>query len=87
MIIFFWNSDGFGDLAKHRFVEDTIKDHHLDFLAVLKTGRSNFANPFLNNLAGGSDFQWFCLPPIGRSGGILVGINIATPFGSRCGRW
>jgi hypothetical protein len=26
-------------------------------------------------LANGLDFSWFCLPPHGRSGGILVGIN------------
>jgi hypothetical protein len=32
----------------------------------------------LNHISGGLDFQWFCVPPIGRSGGILVGINADT---------
>jgi hypothetical protein len=32
----------------------------------------------LNHLAGGLDFYWCCVPPQGRSGGILVWINIAT---------
>jgi hypothetical protein len=26
-------------------------------------------------LANGLDFSWFCLPPHGRSGGILIGAN------------
>ena len=44
----------------------------------METGRSNFAIPFLRDLANGKDFAWFCLPPHGRSGGILVGINTQT---------
>jgi hypothetical protein len=34
MKISFWNSDGFGDLAKHRFVKDTVREHRLDFFAI-----------------------------------------------------
>jgi hypothetical protein len=37
-----------------------------------------FLGTFLNHLAGGLDFCWCCVPPQGRSGGILVWINIAT---------
>jgi hypothetical protein len=33
---------------------------------------------FLRDLSAGNDFAWFCLPPHGRSGGILVGINTNT---------
>jgi hypothetical protein len=29
-------------------------------------------------LLAGKDFDWYCLPPQGRSGGILVGINTTT---------
>lgn len=74
----FWNSDGFRDTAKHFFVHETIREHKLDFFAVLETGRDNFLVPFLKHISGGQDFQWYCVPPIGRSGGILVGINTAT---------
>jgi exonuclease III len=74
----FWNSDGFRDTAKHSFVHETIKDLKLDFFAIIETGRDNFSLPFLNHLAGGLDFIWYCLPPQGRSGGILVGINKDT---------
>jgi hypothetical protein len=29
----------------------------------------------LARLSGGADFVWHCLPPRGRSGGILLGVN------------
>jgi hypothetical protein len=32
----FWNGDGFGDLAKHAFVRETIREHKLDFLQFYK---------------------------------------------------
>jgi hypothetical protein len=51
----FWNGDGFGDLAKHAFVRETIREHKLDFFAILETGRSSFSTPFLNHLSGGLD--------------------------------
>ena len=73
-----WTSEGFRDLGKHLFVKESIRDHNLDFIALLETGRSNFAIPFLRDLAIGRDFAWYCLPPHGRSGGILVGINTNT---------
>jgi exonuclease III len=73
-----WNSEGFKDPGKHLFVKEAIREYDLDFIALLETGRSNFAIPFLTDLAAGKDFAWFCLPPQGRSGGILVGINLAT---------
>ena len=42
-----WNSDGLGDLAKHSLIHETVRDQKLDFVAILETGRSNFADPFL----------------------------------------
>jgi hypothetical protein len=44
-------------------------------IAFLETGRSNFVIPFLRNLTS-HNFVWFCLPPHGRYGGILVGVNV-----------
>jgi hypothetical protein len=70
-----WNCEGFGDTAKHLFVQESIRDYRLDFIALLEAGRSNFTVQFLRHISGGRDFSWFCLPPHGRSGGILVGIN------------
>ena len=51
---FIWNSNGFGDTAKHCTVHDSVKEHKLDFVVLLETGRSNFAAPFLRYLAGGA---------------------------------
>ena len=74
----FWNSEGFRNPAKHLVVKETIKERKLDFIALSETGRDNFASPFLNNLSAGFDFVWFCMPPHGRSGGMLIGVNDAT---------
>ena len=74
----FWNCEGFGDTAKHWFIHESIRDLKLDFFAIQETGRDKFSAPFLRFLAVGLDFVWYCLPPQGRSGGILVGINAQT---------
>ena len=75
---FFWNCDGIRDTAKHCTVYENVREEKLDFVVLSETGRSNFSAPFLKRLSGGMDYMWFCLPPHGRSGGILVGINSAT---------
>ena len=49
----FWNSRGLRDLAKRRFLADASLEHHLDFIALSETGRSNFTNQFLATLSGG----------------------------------
>jgi hypothetical protein len=48
-----WNLGGFGDPGKHLFVQESIREHRLDFIALLETGRSNFTVPFLKHLAAG----------------------------------
>ena len=73
-----WNSDGFGDSAKHLAVNEFVKENKLDFVAIIETGKSAFATPFLNFLAAGSDLVWYCLPPHGRSGGMLLCFNKAS---------
>jgi hypothetical protein len=73
-----WNSECLGDPAKHHFISETIREHKLDFIILLETGRSNFLAPFLKHISGGMDYMWYCLPPHRRSGGILVGINMET---------
>ena len=51
-----WNSDGFGDHAKHIAVNEFIKKHKLDFVALLETGRASFSTHFLNFLDGGRNY-------------------------------
>ena len=71
----FWNSRGLKDLAKRRFLAEAALEQRLDFVALSETGRDNFAPQFLSSLVGGIDFDWHCLPPRGRSGGILLGVR------------
>ena len=78
MKAFIWNSEGFRDTSKHRRIQESIRDFNLDVIALLETGKSSFPAHFLRNLSAGRDFSWFCLPPEGRSGGMLVGINLET---------
>ena len=71
----FWNSRGLKDLAKRRFLVDASIEHRLDFITLSETGRDNFSPQFLSTLSGGIDFDWHCLPPRGRSDGILLGVR------------
>ena len=52
-----WNPGGFGDTVKHLIVKEAIREHKLDFVALLETGRSNFSIPFLNQLAAGYNYS------------------------------
>lgn len=74
----FWNSRGLRDLAKRRFLAEATLEHHLDFIALMETGRDNFTSQFLSSLSAGVDFDLHCLPPRGRCGGILLGVRCDT---------
>jgi hypothetical protein len=71
----YWNSRGLLDLAKHRYIADAIKERNLDFVAIMESGKQDMQRANLSQLSGGADFVWHCLPPRGRSDGILLGIN------------
>jgi hypothetical protein len=68
MLGFIWNYGGFGDSAKQLTITKAIRDHHLDFVVISDSGRSNFSAPFLRHLSAVFDFIWFILPPQGRLG-------------------
>jgi hypothetical protein len=53
-----------------------MKENNLDFIAVSETGRSDFASRFLKNLCSGRDYLWHSKAPRGRSGGMLLGVNL-----------
>ena len=74
----FWNNRGLADLAKQRFLAETTLEDKLEFIALLETGRDNFTPQFLGSLTAGVAFDWHCLPPRGRSGGILLGVKCET---------
>jgi hypothetical protein len=47
------------------YILEKIREHKLEFFAIMATGSSNF---WLPNLAGGFDYQWYCLYPLGGWG-------------------
>lgn len=74
----FWNSRGLRDLAKSSFLLDTSGEQNLDFIALLETGRYDFTSHELSHFCGEKNFLWSWTSPRGRSGGILVGVNLDT---------
>jgi hypothetical protein len=71
----FWNSDGFRDPMKHRFVSNLSKEQILPFIAISETVRKSFYDSFVRNHNGGRNFIWNTKEPIGRSGAILLGVD------------
>jgi hypothetical protein len=74
----FWNCNGFKDPKKHRFVVDLTREQNLCFIAISETGRKGFDDSTLRNLCGGRNFLWHCKECRGRSGHILLGIDLDT---------
>jgi exonuclease III len=72
----FWNSRGLGDLAKHKFLSDLVKEEQINFIALSETGRDDFPDHILKNLCAGRDFFWHSMAPHGRYGGILLGVDL-----------
>jgi exonuclease III len=76
MKVFFWNTNGLRDPKKYKFINDLTKEHDLNFIALLETGRSDFGPRFLKNLCAGRDYLCHSKAPVGRSGGTLLGIDL-----------
>ena len=72
----FWYSRGLADLAKHRFLTDLVKEEQINFIALSETGMDVFLDHTLKILCPGRDFLWHCMAPHGRSGGILLGVDL-----------
>jgi len=74
----FWNSRGLRDLAKSKFLNNTSREQKLDFIALLETGKKNYSQAKLDRICGGKNFVWHWTDPHGRSGGMLLGVNLDT---------
>jgi hypothetical protein len=68
----FWNTNGLKDPKKHKFISDLTKEHDLN----LSETRSDFGPRFLKNICAGRDYLWHSKAPVGRSGGMLLGIDL-----------
>ena len=60
---FYWNSRGLSDLAKYRYISDAIRDHKLDFVAVMETGKQDMPGSNLNRLFGDGDLSGIASHP------------------------
>jgi hypothetical protein len=74
----FWNSRGLADLAKHRFLVELVKEEQINFIALSETSCESFPDHVLKNLCAGRDFLWHSMTPHGRSGGILLGVDLSA---------
>jgi hypothetical protein len=72
----FWNNKGLCDQAKPRFLYDLVKENQLDFIAILESKKSDFTQPELVHFCANKFFYWQWTLPKGRSGGILLGVNM-----------
>jgi predicted cupin superfamily sugar epimerase len=71
----FWNSNGMRDHAKPMFLLESV-EYHLDFIAISESKRADFNQIELAHFCANRDFKWSWTQPRGRSGGILVGVNL-----------
>jgi len=46
------------------------------FIALLETRKKNFTQSMHDGLCGGRNFLWHWTEPHGRSGGILLGVDV-----------
>jgi hypothetical protein len=65
-------------LAKHRFLAELVKEEKIKFIALSETDCESFPDHVLKNLCVGRDFLWHTMAPHGRSGGILLGVDLAA---------
>jgi hypothetical protein len=73
---FFWDINGLRDPQNLKHISDLTKEHNLNFIALSETGKSEFMRSFLKNLCVGRDFLRRTMAPKGRSGGMLVGVDL-----------
>lgn len=62
-------------MEKRKSIKEQIAGNSLDFVGVQETVKKEFSISDLSFLNGQNNFDWTSLPPRGRSGGTLVGIN------------
>jgi hypothetical protein len=57
---------------------ELVKEEQINFVTISETGRDSFSDHVLKNLCAGHDFLWHTMAPHGRSGGILLGVDLGV---------
>jgi mannosylglycoprotein endo-beta-mannosidase len=71
----FVNIRGVEHPDKQRFLRETIREEGVCFIGLCETIKSNYTPNWLKKIAGNRNFAWESVPPVGRSGGILLGVD------------
>ncbi|XP_020680604.1 uncharacterized protein LOC110098201 [Dendrobium catenatum] len=69
--ILFWNCRGARKKQASLYLKEMVKDYKVFFVGLLETKVSNFSKSEIENLIG-KDWNFFQVPAIGLSGGIIV---------------
>lgn len=71
----FWNCRGLGRPDKQRFLREMVMELGCHFIGLVETMKSDFSPLWFRNISGPRTFNWHSIPPTGRSGGLLLGVN------------
>ena len=58
MIGMLWNIRGLGKLGRVPALIGRIRDHHVDFIGVMKTKKKDLSSSFLKSLTTNIPFNW-----------------------------
>jgi exonuclease III len=75
MSVLFWNVRGLGSKGRKAQLKKIVQEHQIKCLCISETIKQNFTNRELQALGGGSAFTWNWIPPTGRSGGLIMGVD------------
>lgn len=66
---------GLGRPDKQRFLREMIMEAGCQFIGLIETMTQDIQPNWFRSVSGSRDFVWKQLPPTGRSGGLLLGVN------------
>jgi hypothetical protein len=82
--IIIWNACGIGARDKKRCVRNLVQKFSLDVLGTLETKLENINDCIVNSIWGRRSRDWYAVPSLGLSGGILCIWNLASFCVSNC---
>ena len=82
--IIIWNSCGIGGRDKKSCARSLVRNFNLDILGILETKLENIDDCTINSIWGRHSRDWFAVPSLGLSGGILCIWNPASFCVSNC---
>lgn len=82
--IIIWNSCGIGGRDKKSCARSLVRKFNLDILGILETKLENIDDCTINSIWGRHSRDWFAVPSLGLSGGILCIWNTTSFCVSNC---